>query len=92
MGSTQPHRNDRAQAWTSGSCNRGFVSLDPERQPESLCDEGRRNRKAPTRDQFAFVVQQLAEAARRRRDRERGASPAADERGDAQQELPNPRR
>jgi hypothetical protein len=92
MGSTQPHRNDRAQAWTSGSCNRGFVSCDPERQAESLRDDSPRNPKAPRRDQFAFVVQQLAEAARRHRERERAANAAADRRGDAEQEPQDPRR
>lgn len=86
MGATRPDRTDRAHAWTSGSCNRGFVSLDPERQRESAADEGRRAQKVPKRDQFAFVVQQLAEAARRRRERERRDSGAADEDGDPQRE------
>ncbi|HWI81915.1 hypothetical protein [Ramlibacter sp.] len=72
MVAAQPHRNDRAQASPSGSLNRGFVSLDPERQPEPLDDPGRRRPKAAGKDQFASVVQQLVEAARRRREREQG--------------------
>jgi hypothetical protein len=84
MGAPQPDRNARAQAWASGACNRGFVSLDPERQAEATDDGGRRSSKVPKRDQFAFMVQQLAEAARRRRERER--STAAAEGADAQHE------
>ncbi len=92
MAAPRPDRNDRAQAWTSGACNRGFVSCDPERQPEPLDDDGRRSPKVPKRDQFAFVVQQLAEAARRRRERERGRSTALDdEHGDPQRPEPKTR-
>lgn len=38
MVSSQPRRTGSQAGWAPGSLNRGFVSLDPERQPEEITE------------------------------------------------------
>ena len=56
MVTSQPHRSGTVQAWWAhtGSTNRGFVSLDPERQRE--VDSGRPARRKSIANEFAFDV------------------------------------
>ncbi|NKE67007.1 hypothetical protein RAMLITH_14340 [Ramlibacter sp. RBP-2] len=64
MVTSQPHRSGAAQAWWAhtGSTNRGFVSLDPERQREVDSD-----RPAPRKslaNAFTFDVRRAGAAVR----------------------------
>lgn len=64
MVTSQPHRSGTVQAWWAhtGSTNRGFVSLDPERQREVESD-----RPAPRKsvaNAFTFDVRRAATAGR----------------------------
>lgn len=56
MATSQPRRGGAVQAWWAhtGSTNRGFVSLDPERQRE--VDSGRPAPRRPTGNAFPFDV------------------------------------
>lgn len=47
MGGSQPHRSGDAQAPGSGTCNRGFVSNDPERQREPVTEHAPRSKVQP---------------------------------------------
>lgn len=71
MVSSQPQRSGTILAWwaRTGSTNRGFVSLDPERQCEADCA-----RPAPRRatNAFAFEVRGAAVKARPGRDERKG--------------------
>lgn len=64
MVTSQPHRSGTAQAWWAhtGSTNRGFVSLDPERQRE--VDSGRPARRKSTATEFAFDVRRAGASVR----------------------------
>lgn len=56
MATSQPRRGGAVQAWWAhtGSTNRGFVSLDPERQRE--VDSGRPAPRRATGNAFSFDV------------------------------------
>ena len=60
MVTSQPHRSGTVQAWWAhtGSTNRGFVSLDPERQRE--VDTGRPARKKSMANEFTFDVRRAS--------------------------------
>jgi hypothetical protein len=64
MVTSQPHRGGAVQAWWAhtGSTNRGFVSLDPERQRE-VDREGPAPKKSLA-NAFAFDVRHAGAAAR----------------------------
>lgn len=64
MVTSQPHRSGTVQAWWAhtGSTNRGFVSLDPERQRE-MDSEGPAPRKSVA-NAFRFDVRRAGAAAR----------------------------
>lgn len=62
MVTSQPHRSGSIQAWWAhtGSTNRGFVSLDPERQRE--VDSGRPARRKSMANEFTFDVRHAGTA------------------------------
>lgn len=64
MVTSQPHRGGAAQAWWAhtGSTNRGFVSLDPERQRE--VDSERPAPKKSSASAFMFDVRRAGAAVR----------------------------
>ncbi len=90
MVNSQPHRSGAVQAWWAhtGSTNRGFVSLDPERQREVDTETPARKRSS---NALRFDVRRAAAAARAGRGKgaakksgtsagpEGGAVPPADE-------------
>ncbi len=62
MVTSQPHRSGAVQAWWAhtGSTNRGFVSLDPERQRE--VDSERPAPKKSVANGFTFDVRRVGTA------------------------------
>jgi len=64
MVTSQPHRSGTVQAWWAhtGSTNRGFVSLDPERQRE--VDSERPAPRKSVANAFTFDVRRPGTAAR----------------------------
>ncbi|MHB1124796.1 MAG: hypothetical protein ACYC0T_19050 [Ramlibacter sp.] len=94
MVTSQPHRSGTVQAWWAhtGSTNRGFVSLDPERQRE--VDSDRPAPKKSVANAFTFDVRRAgatvrpagrgksaAKSAKTSSEPEGGGEPPADEGG-----------